>query len=188
MIRPSLCWIVLVCRSYTMFPLRFHSSYHPPNSRFDPETSPCLVAGCSRVSLLPVLSQTIATLKRMLRRLAWSHSICLAACRIVLKRVPIIVCVAYPIVDDFVRPNQPLSRASNSTPANIDGFSAIWYETCLRGSEFGARKMCPANLARLSTNSCEKGFTLRILRNPLRWKASSFLRSNWGQIYSFKAI
>ena len=33
-----------------------------------------------------------------------------------------------------------------------------WYETCLRGSEFGARKMCPANLARLSSNSREKGF------------------------------
>jgi hypothetical protein len=48
---------------------------------------------------------------------------------IVLKRVPI-VCVAYPIVDDFVRPKQPLlSRASNSTPANIDGFSAILHVT-----------------------------------------------------------
>jgi len=78
------------------------------------------------------------------------------------------VCVAGPIVDDFVRPKQPLlSGASNSTLAILMG-SALsgWYETCLRGSEFGARKMCPANLARLSSNSCETSFTFLMgLRN-----------------------
>ena len=83
------------------------------------------------------------------------------------KRVPIIVCVAYPIVNEFGWPEQALlSRTSNSMFTNIDGFSAIWliiwYETCLRGSEVGARKMCPANLARLSSSSCGKGDTFLV--------------------------
>ena len=46
---------------------------------------------------------------------------------IVLKWVPIIVCGAYLVVNDYLKPKQSLlSRASNSTLANIDGFSTIW--------------------------------------------------------------
>ena len=96
------------------------------------------------------------------------------------KRVPIIVCVAYPIVNEFGWPEQALlSRTSNSMFTNIDGFSAIWliiwYETCLRGSEVGARKMCPANLARLSSSSCGKGDTFLVgwLGNAV-WEARSY--------------
>ena len=58
----------------------------------------------------------------------------------VFKRGRITACVACWIVNYLVWPEQLLlSGASNSPCTDVVGFSAIWLETCLRGSEFGAK-------------------------------------------------
>ena len=111
-----------------------------------------------------------------------------------------------------------LGRPTRRLPILMGSALSGWYETCLRGSEFGARKMCPANLARLSSNSWKSLYLLCglirecSLRGELidpciciapvyirRWQFKNSAQSpqvegiqlfaqRLGQMYSFKAI